>query len=240
MKELFEPIKAARLKDVFIARFEELILSGKLAIGEKLPSERELALQLGVSRPVVHEGLMELTFRGLVSMKPRVGAVVADYRKQGSLALLTSLLNYHRDGIDPKLLASLLDMRRLIEVETARLAARNRSAAQLRALRDILNREEAAGEGETDRIADLDFDFHHCLAMATGNMIYPLLLNSFKDLYTSLSGRFFSDPNVVPEVFAFHRKLIEAIEKKNSKTAVRIMNRLLDHGEKHLEAVLKE
>ena len=237
MKELFEPIKAARLKDVFIARFEELILSGKLAIGEKLPSERELALQLGVSRPVVHEGLMELTFRGLVSMKPRVGAVVADYRKQGSLALLTSLLNYHRDGIEPNLLASLLDMRRLIEVENARLAALNRDKDHLRALRVLLEREEAA---EIDRIAGLDFDFHHQIAMATGNMIYPLLLNSFRDLYTSLSGRFFSDPEVVPEVFAFHGKLIEAIEKKNSKTAVKVMKRLLDHGEEHLQNMLKE
>ena len=237
MKELFEPIKAERLKDVFIARFEELILSGKLAIGEKLPSERELALQLGVSRPVVHEGLMELTFRGLVSMKPRVGAVVADYRKQGSLALLTSLLNYHRDGIEPNLLASLLDMRRLIEVENARLAALNRDKDHLRALRVLLEREEAA---EIDRIAGLDFDFHHQIAMATGNMIYPLLLNSFRDLYTSLSGRFFSDPEVVPEVFAFHGKLIEAIEKKNSKTAVKVMKRLLDHGEEHLENMLRE
>ena len=237
MKELFEPIKAARLKDVFIARFEELILSGKLAIGEKLPSERELALQLGVSRPVVHEGLMELTFRGLVSMKPRVGAVVADYRKQGSLALLTSLLNYHRDGIEPNLLASLLDMRRLIEVENARLAALNRDKDHLHALRVLLEREEAA---EIDRIAGLDFDFHHQIAMATGNMIYPLLLNSFRDLYTNLSGRFFSDPEVVPEVFAFHGKLIEAIEKKNSKTAVKVMKRLLDHGEEHLQNMLKE
>jgi len=240
MKEIFEPIKAARLKDVFIERFEELILSGKLAIGEKLPSERELALQLGVSRPVVHEGLIELTFKGLVSMKPRVGAVVNDYRKQGSLALLTSLLNYHRDGIEPNLLSSLLDMRKLIEVETARLAALNRSADQLRVLRDLLDREEAAGSGEIDRIAGLDFDFHHQIAMATGNMIYPLLLNSFRELYTSLSGRFFSDPKVVPEVFSFHRKLVEAIEKKNEKTAVKVMKCLLDHGEEHLQSMLKE
>ncbi len=58
MQELFEPIRTESLKDVFIRRFEDLILSGKFPVGQKLPSERELALQLGVSRPVVHEGLV--------------------------------------------------------------------------------------------------------------------------------------------------------------------------------------
>ena len=60
LEQLLEPIKTDSLKDVFVIRFEELILSGKVKIGQKLPSERELALQLGVSRPVVHEGLVEL------------------------------------------------------------------------------------------------------------------------------------------------------------------------------------
>lgn len=52
MRDLLEPIKSDSLVDVFIQRFEALILSGKITIGERLPSERELAIQLGVSRPV--------------------------------------------------------------------------------------------------------------------------------------------------------------------------------------------
>ncbi len=51
MQELLKPIRTASLKDVFINRFEKLILSGTFPVGQKLPSERELALQLGVSRP---------------------------------------------------------------------------------------------------------------------------------------------------------------------------------------------
>jgi GntR family transcriptional regulator, transcriptional repressor for pyruvate dehydrogenase complex len=76
------------IKDVFVLRFEELILSGKIKIGQKLPSERELALQLRVGRPVVYEGMVELASRGLVSIKPRFGAIVNDYRKEGSLTVL--------------------------------------------------------------------------------------------------------------------------------------------------------
>ena len=90
MKAMLQPIKTESLTEIFVLRFEELILSGKLSIGEKLPSERELSLQLNVSRPVVHEGLMELAHKGLVIMKPRVGAVISDYRNNGSLAILNS------------------------------------------------------------------------------------------------------------------------------------------------------
>ena len=57
LQEFLKPIRKDSLKDVFIKRFEDLILSGTFPVGQKLPSERELALQLSVSRPVVHEGL---------------------------------------------------------------------------------------------------------------------------------------------------------------------------------------
>ena len=110
-------------------------------MGQKLPSERALALQLGVSRPVVHEGLVELAARGLVTMKPRVGAVVSDYRRQGSLALLDSLISYRRGAVDQTLLDGLLSLRRLVESETARLAARNRTNDDLHELEQILARE---------------------------------------------------------------------------------------------------
>ena len=124
MQELLKPIKSESLKDICVARFEELILSGKLTVGQKLPSERELALQLGVSRPVVHEGLVDLAAKGLVAMKPRVGTVVNDYRKEGSLSLLNSLVNYQQGRVDTDLLNSLLEMRMLFEVETAFLLLR--------------------------------------------------------------------------------------------------------------------
>jgi len=127
MQELLKPIRTESLKDVFINRFEKLILSGTFPVGQKLPSERELALQLGVSRPVVHEGLLDLAAKGLVTLIPRVGTIVNDYRKEGSLSLLTSLVNYHQGDLEPELLTSLLEMRFLFEVETARLTALNRT-----------------------------------------------------------------------------------------------------------------
>ena len=58
---LLEPLKTDSLVEAFVKRFEELILSGKITIGQQLPSERELAKTLGVSRPVVHDGLHKVS-----------------------------------------------------------------------------------------------------------------------------------------------------------------------------------
>ncbi len=238
MKELLTPIKSESLVDVFISRFESLILSGKLSIGEKLPSERELALQLGVSRPVVHEGLLDLASKGLVSIIPRVGTVVNDYRKEGSLALLTSLVNYHNGKLEPKIFESLLRMRFLFEMETARLAARNRTEEQLEDFKEILREEESVDLYNTERIAEIDFTFHHLIAMSTGNVIYPLLINSFKQVYINLTGQFFSMTEMSPQVFTFHRNLVGAIEQRDEELAVNIMKNTLDHGEKFLKVLI--
>lgn len=235
MQELLKPIRAESLKDVFIRRFEDLILSGKFPVGQKLPSERELALQLGVSRPVVHEGLVDLAAKGLVTMLPRVGTLVNNFRKEGSLSILTSLVNYHEGNLEPGLLVSLLEMRLLFEVETARLAARHRNRKQLDGLCTLLRKEDTINHQDIEAICKLDFYFHHLVALASGNHIYPLLINSFKQCYLNLTGQFFSDPAVVPVVFDFHKKMVNAIKDKNEKSTAGIMERMLSHGAEHLK-----
>jgi fatty acid metabolism transcriptional regulator FadR len=240
MKEILKPLKAESLKEVFISRFEDLILTGKIAIGQKLPSERELALQLGVSRPVVHEGLVDLASKGLVTMRPRVGTVVNDYRKEGSLAILTSLINYQRGNLEPALLDSLLQTRVLIEIETTRLASIHRSKDHMKAFHKIISLEKSLHPDNVDKITAVDFEFHHLIGMASGSLIYPLLINSFKPVYMNFTSLFFTDPAVVPVTIDFHKKLVSAISDKDQKRSVAIMREILDHGENHLRSILAQ
>lgn len=238
--EFLAPLRAQSLVEAFVARFEELIISGEIGIGSRLPSERELAVRMGVSRPVVHEGLIELQARGLVTLKPRKGAYVNDYRRRGSLSLLESLLAYHKGNLEPGLLRSMLRMRELFEMETARLAALNRSPEHLRQFHEIIEREGGCDLSRTGAIVEMDFEFHLLTAIATGNLVYPLIMNSFKDVYTNLTGQFFADPLVAPEVFAFHRGLVTAYEARDAKKASSIMKRLLDHGERYLNRAIEQ
>jgi len=240
MKDILKPLRAESLKEVFITRFEELILTGKISIGQKLPPERELAFQLGVSRPVVHEGLVELAAKGLVTMKPRIGTIVNDYRTQGSLTILNSLINYQSGGLEAELLDSLLQTRILIEIETTRLASINRREKHLDEFRRILSMEEDASPEDIDTITELDFAFHHLIGLASGNLVYPLLINSFRPVYMNFTSLFFTDPQVIPVTLDFHKKLVNAIAKNQEKQSVTIMREILDHGEKHLRTILSQ
>lgn len=235
-----EPLRATRLKDEFIARFEGLILSGRFRPGERLPAERDLAASLKVSRPVVHEGLLELAAKGLVRMVPRHGAFVNDYRRQGSVELLTSLFNFTWNDrtLNRRLLDDVLEVRVFFETETARLAALRRTAAQLGELEAVLAREEGFAQLAPEEIARVDFDFHHQVALCSGNDVYPLLLNSFRPMYVSVLGLFYRRPEVLGPIPAMHRRLVESIRERDPEASAQTMGEILRYGEQALRRAL--
>lgn len=232
MKNTLPKLSKRTLVEDFIEQFEKMILSGQLQVDEKLPSERDLAAQLGVSRPVVHEGLINLAAKGLVTRSSRGGTVVNDYRQSGSLAMLNSLLNYHDGVLNPKLADSTMAFRFLFEVENARLAAHNRTAKHLEEMRAVLEEENALQEeGDVEAISELDFRFHHLIALATDNIFYPLLFNSFRAFYLHNVRMFFSIREHIPIVFQFHAQLVDAIASRDEGAAADVMRRMLEHGE---------
>jgi len=238
MTESFTPITTESLKEVFVSRFEALILSGKISVGETLPSERELASQLKVSRPVVHEGLIDLSNRGLVTIKPRSGTVVNDFRKQGSIPLLLSLFDYH-GTLDPAIQQDILEMRLLFENEMARLCAQNRTSEQLLQMKSLIEEEKRTDKNNYEEIARLDYSFHQLIAQASDNFIYSLLLNSFKEIYLHLSALFFSNPEVCAVVIDRHEALYNAFRIQDAEEAESVMTDLLNHGAEHLKRIIE-
>jgi GntR family transcriptional regulator, transcriptional repressor for pyruvate dehydrogenase complex len=214
-----------------------LILSGELKAGERLPSERDLAVRLGVSRPVLHEALVDLSSKGLVSILPRRGVEVNDYRQSGSMTILSSLLSYHNGKFDPQFTSSLFEMRKLIETETARLAALNVTKKQVDLLQAFLEKEANADRGDLTNLVKLDFDLHLQIAIASQNHIYPLILNSFNGVYTHFTTLFFDVCRFTPildEVYTLQRKLVAAIEHHQAQDSARCMSDLLNHGSQYL------
>lgn len=239
MNNYIEPVRVQSLKEACVARLEELILSGGLKIGERLPPERDFAARIGVSRPVLHEALVDLDAKGLVRIVPRRGVFVSDYRRSGSMTMLSSLLAYHDGQLDPAFTQSLIDMRLVVETETARLAARNRTEEQLTEFRTLLDDEQRASYCDPQLLTDLDFSFHLSIAIASGNLVYPLMINSFRAVYTSLTGEFFRTycgTPVVDTVRQFHVQIVDALERKDSEGAVRTMSAILKHGEAYLRS----
>lgn len=235
----FSPINPKSLKDEFIERFESLILSGHFKPGEYVPSERELGEMFGVSRPVVHDGLRTLEHRGLVTIESRKGVKVNDYRKEGSIELLLSILNYSGMNLAPTFFDSLLEMRILFEVEAAGKAATRGSQEQIEEIQSIVKKEKALTEYLPMEFSTLDYQFHLHIALASGNEIFPLLLNSFKRIYMTILERFYTDDSSIPQIITLHEALAHSIADHNEKLARSVMQEILVYGEKQLRNQLK-
>jgi DNA-binding FadR family transcriptional regulator len=238
MYSAIEPLQVQSLKEACASRLEQMILSGELEIGERLPSERSFAARLNVSRPVLHQALVELEAKGLVRIIPRRGVFISDYRRDGSLAMLSSLLSYHNGELSPDLNQSMLEMRLLLETETARLAAQYRSDVQMGEFRELLTAEIIAVDSDPQTLTDLDFSFHHSIAIASGNLVYPLIINSFKEVYTGLTGKFFRQyfgTEIITAVHDYHQQLVDAFEFQDADSAVQTMVDMLKHGEEYLK-----
>ena len=239
--QTIDPIQSISLKDACIRKIEGLILSGDLAPGERLPSERDLAVRLGVSRPVLHQAIVALDAKGLVRIEPRHGVFVCDFKRDGSMALLMTLMQ-HEDGVyQPQLLTSLIQARLHIESETARLAAINRTAADLIEFQSLLTERQFIPPDDVPALVDYDFNIHQLIAAASGNLMYALILNSLKQVHTNLAGAFyraFAEGQVAEELVAFHQTLYQAIADHDAERASHIMTAMLRHGETHLLEIL--
>lgn len=173
----FNKITALSLTDLFVQQIENMILSGELAVGEQLPPARELSIKMGVSRPVISAGLVELEKLGFVEVRPRQGVYVCDYRRKGSMETLVAIMRYNGGALRQNEVRSLLETREAMESLCVKLVCERVSTGELEQLSPILDGiRDAKGPEEA---AEQTFVFHHELAVLSGNVLMPLLYHSF-------------------------------------------------------------
>lgn len=173
----FNKITALSLTDLFVQQIENMILSGELAVGEQLPPARELSIKMGVSRPVISAGLVELEKLGFVEIRPRQGVYVCDYRRKGSMETLVAIMRYNGGALRQNEVRSLLETREAMESLCVKLVCERVSTGELEQLSPILDGIRDAKDPE--EAAEQTFVFHHELAVLSGNVLMPLLYHSF-------------------------------------------------------------
>lgn len=174
----FTKITSLSLTDLFVQQVENMILSGELAVGEQLPPARELSVRMGVSRPVISAGLIELEKLGFVEIHPRQGAYVCDYRRKGTVETLVAIMRYNGGAMRGNEVTSLLQVRESLESLCVELVIRNTTDRELAGIGPLLDQILAAASPED--AAEAVFAFHHELAVLSGNMLLPLLYHSFR------------------------------------------------------------
>ena len=173
----FAKISAPSLTDLFVHQIENMILSGELSVGEQLPPARELSIKMGVSRSVISAGLVELEKLGFVEVRPRQGVFVCDYRRKGSVETLIAIMRYNGGALRQNEVRSLLEVRDALECLCLRQVIDRVPLAELEGLAPLLETIRTAASSE--EAAERTYDFHHELAVLSGNVLMPLLYHSF-------------------------------------------------------------
>ena len=221
------PLAATRkLSRGLFEQLAEQIRSGRLAPGERLPTEQELTRAARVSRTVVREAVAALRAEGLVVTRQGVGAFVADQAREAPFR------------IDPERIQSLdevlsvMELRLGVEVESAGLAAERATRAQVRAIEMALDALEDAADAGGSAV-DEDLALHRAIAEATGNREFVRFLQfigrhliprrTVTGLPESMGGRRAYLRLIQDE----HRRIVAAVRGRDAKAAREAMRRHL-------------
>lgn len=229
------PPPRLRLSDMVYEQLETMVVEGRLAPGSALPSERDLAQQMGVSRPSLREALLRLESRGLIVGRAGGGYLVANASQPLLAEPLSQLMSRHSKTVD-----DVLEMREVLEAKAVELAAERATPEDIARLAQALEALEAAyaagrdgldGEGDArgqsllTRVPELDAHFHLALAEATHNLvlvhlmhaIFELLRGSVVDNYRAIVGHGAD----LAELIDQHRRIFNAVASHDAGSAQR-------------------
>jgi DNA-binding FadR family transcriptional regulator len=226
-------MEVPKASDVLANDLRERILTGEFPEGTALPPERELVIQTAMSRTTVREALRILEVQGLVRIKTgRAGGAFVQRPGQDSVASSVSLLIRGQQIR----LADLLETREAIEPFCARLAARNRTDADLTRL-DTANKAIAASDGTLAQFLQANVDWHVGVATASHNELLTGMMTALsRAIYAATENEDFVDAEVRRTTVRAHRSITDAIRAQDPEAAVRRMSR---HVHAYAEAVLQ-
>ena len=223
-----QAVDSRRLYRQIADQITALIEKGEYAAGARLPPERDLARQLGVSRPSVREALIALEVEGHVDVRVGSGVYVRSPGAEQPEPLPADSGPFE-----------LIRARRLVEGECAALAARNATRAQLRAIEEALD----AMARECDRSVEplsADRRFHLRIAEASGNSALVLVVRTLWDqrtgpLFLRLEHHF-DTPELWSAALREHREVLKAIARRDAPAARSAMRRHMDRAARRFSA----
>ncbi len=220
-RKLPKAARQGRVSAAIARRIQKAISEGRLVSGEKLPAERDLAKRLDVSRVSVREAYRSLEELGLLQVKRGAegGAFISDVDHEPVSRSLSLMLRLGRTSHE-----ELTEARLLLEPPVARLAARRANREDLRRLGELVKKQEQAikGNGNPRRY---DLQFHRLIAECSKNLPLIIVMNSVADLELEAISRIDISREVKKHTIDFHRRIVDAIRRRDGDAAYEIMLR---------------
>jgi GntR family transcriptional regulator, transcriptional repressor for pyruvate dehydrogenase complex len=226
--------RADRLSSQVSVHLENLIVQNQLAPGGRLPTERDLATRFNVSRTVIREAVSGLVAKGMLEVNAGSGTII----RRPTAKHVSQTMSLFLTGGEHQLRSeNITEVRRLLEVEIAGLAAERRTAEDLAALRNILD-EFPHVAGSKEAFVRWDMTFHVRLAAATHNQLLVLLLDSMSGVMARVRELGYEVPNTHEQALAYHQNIFTQVELASRDGARQAMREHIDNSEQVMNAGL--
>jgi GntR family negative regulator for fad regulon and positive regulator of fabA len=210
------------------------ILDGQYVPGSQLPSERDLAGQLGVTRPTLREALRRLERDGWLTIRQGKSTRVNDFWEEGELSILTAIVRYRR-ALPPNFVLDLLEVRLSLAPRYTERAVAKSPAEVIRLLVP-----HTALDADAGAYAKFDWALHHGLTVASQNPVYTLILNGFSGFYEYMAARYFSNPAARSASQEFYQALLTAAIAGDATAAEQITRQAMAGSMSLWEALERE
>jgi GntR family transcriptional repressor for pyruvate dehydrogenase complex len=227
-KNLFSTVTPRRIPDMVYKQLVSLITKGHLRPGEKLPSERTMASDLGVSRQSIREAIYRATTAGLIEVRQGEGTFIISSLKGTMRQPLSILLTEQAEKV-----FEFLEIRKLIEGWCAERASEAATPADLKKLEGLLKKMEKGKPAESVW-EKADLEFHSVIAAATHNVLAMHVMEGLKDSFQTYFRvkKYSTKPERKNVLLGQHRRILEAIRQRDPKKARKKLLEHLDYVEK--------
>lgn len=226
MKSFIENITAIQLEspvDKIIGQLKQLIISGQLKPGDRLPAERALSERFGVGRSYIREAILKLEFYGLLKTNPQSGTYVAGLSINVIDNIISDIIKFNRDDFN-----ALIEARYHLELNAVKLAAERRTEEDLRSLKKAMEDHEQKVRSGQDATEN-DMIFHIKIAKATKNsVIESMVLFLVPDLIKNIVESKICGSDRAAVAIGGHKDIYEAIRLQDMTKAEEAMADHLD------------
>ena len=200
--------------DDAITRIRHMILTGELAPGDRLPPEADLAAELGLSRTSLREAVRALTLLGVIDTRQGDGSYITGLGPELLLGALGLAVELQREESIPDLVA----VRRILEPAATSSAATRITAAEVATVRSFIPAD--VGTAAAQQHVELDWEFHHAIASASGNPLLAVLLDGLAAPTLRVRAwRGMSVPGILERTLSEHRAIADALEAHDPNLA---------------------
>lgn len=210
---VFQSIQQPSVVDQIIETIKHALIRGELSPGQRLPSEPELAKQLGVGRSAVREALKVLQALGVVIARQGSGTYIAEEPSEKLLNPLAFAIM-----LGSNVSTELIELRVMIEIGYCELAAGQATAADWKQIETTAAAMESAfkkGERDFETLAHMDLEFHYSILDATHNPLVIKIGRTVEELFFSSIRDTFREPKHVQRAITAHHEIIDALKTQN-------------------------